>query len=102
MKAKGCMKRLWILSTAVTLLISSVCFGAMAEDLAIPLIPVTESSHREGVRSDGLIPWGNGFISFDIILSSNAQGYPDGVTASISYYAKTEEPQRKFWDGIWC
>lgn len=35
MKAKECMKRLWILSTAVILLISSVCFGTMAEDLAI-------------------------------------------------------------------
>ena len=100
MEAKECMKRLWILSTAVTLLISSVCFGAMAEDLAIPLIPVAESSHREGVRSDGLIPWGNGFISFDIILSSNAQGYPDGVTASISYYAKNGRTSEEVlgWD----
>lgn len=82
------MKLLWILSTAVILLLLSVCFGAVAEDLAVTLIPVTESSQREGVRSDGLIPWGNGFVSFDVILSSGVQGYPDGVTASISYYAK--------------
>ncbi len=94
------MKRLWILSTAVILLLLSVCFGAMAEDLAIPLIPVTESSHREGVRSDGLITWGNGFISFYIILSSNAQGYSDGVTASISYYAKNGKTSEEVqgWD----
>lgn len=46
MKAKGCMKLLWILSTAVILLLLSVCFGAVAEDLAVTLIPVTESSQR--------------------------------------------------------
>ena len=36
----------------------------------------------------GLIPWGNGFLSFSVILASGDQGCPDGVTASVSYYAK--------------
>ena len=93
------MKRLWIPNAAVILLLLSVCFGAMAEDLAVPLVSLNENS-RKGICSDGLIPWGNGFISFDIILSSNAQGYPDGVTASISYYAKNGRTSEEVlgWD----
>ena len=93
------MKHLWIQSTALILLLLSVCLGAVAEDLAVPLISMNENN-RKGISSDGLIPWENGFISFDVVISSDAQGCPDGVTASVSYYAKNGKAAEEVlgWD----
>lgn len=82
------MRRVWIRSTALVLLLMSVFCGSLAEDFVVPLVSVTESTSRQGIGSDGLIPWGNGFLSFSVILASGDQGCSDGVTASVSYYAK--------------
>ncbi|MBQ6528221.1 MAG: hypothetical protein IJI38_06825 [Clostridia bacterium] len=88
MKANGRMKCLWILSTAVILMFLTVCFGAKADDLVIPLVSADENGGMRGIRSDGLIPWGKGFLSFEIILVSGSRQYSNGVTASISYTDK--------------
>ena len=82
------MRRVWIRSTALVLLLMSVFCGSLAEDFVVPLVSITESTSRQGIGSDGLIPWENGFLSFSVILASGDQGCPDGVTASVSYYAK--------------
>ena len=71
------------------LLIMTICSSALADELTISLISIDENDQYRVVGSDGLIPWGNGSLSFDVVCADGAEGYPDGVTASISYYAKT-------------
>lgn len=71
----------------IILLTALFCSG-FAEEMHISIVSIIENDQVPGIASGGLIPWGNGYVSFDVVYGLDRQNDPKQITASISYYAK--------------
>lgn len=63
--------------------------GTVENSVTVSIIPDTDDNHGPFVMSDGLIPWGNGYISFVIMQSNGKDEVAGTITASISYYSQS-------------
>ena len=108
MKRKAVRQILAAMMMIILLLPGSVSAEAAGSDpsrageLHVPLAEMDTNGKMKGVRSDGIIPYGNGQISFDVIQVSNQQNGSKSVTASISYYASNGMTSQEIlgWDLI--
>ena len=108
MKRKAVRQILAAMMMIILLLPGSVSAEAAGSDpsrageLHVPLVEMDTNGKMKGVRSDGIIPYGNGQISFDVIQVSNQQNGSKSVTASISYYASNGMTSQEIlgWDLI--
>ena len=72
------------------------------DELHVLLAGMDENGQMKGVRSEGVLPYGNGQISFDVIQISDQRDASERVTASISYYAPNGMTSKEIlgWDLI--